>query len=222
MADKADVLIQALRDHFASAEPQPAATTPDVVPAKNPSGPTLVRIPGTDAYEPLEKPRHLDSLSLEEKEQVRVEAEKKQADRIEVAKRLAQRVEEDHYRALIDGARPPVGSTGREDRNFFEEWKHIWVPKPQFAVEYPDLLGDTPEQIAARATFLEVHSEYIDWKATWGLRDIALSGYEIAKSARPGRNLAPVPPDAILEEIQKRVNPSAAPIRNNRFVHSEK
>jgi len=216
---ESDILINALRDRFQD-QPQPTAEPTKI---SKPGAPTMVKV--GDAWIPIEPAataqqldRNNPVLSIEEKERIAGDAEKRQADRIEVAKRLAQRVEEDHYRALIDGARPPVGLTGREDRNFLEEWRHIWVPKPHFAVDHPDLLGDTPEQIEARATFLEVHTEYIDWKATWGLRDIVLSGYEMAKSARPGRSLAPVPPDAILEEIQKRVSPPEPKIVNNRYV----
>jgi hypothetical protein len=216
-----EILIAALRDRFQD-QPEVSAE-PDVI--KKPGAPTLIKDKqgNWQTMEPahpefMETPR----LPHEEQERIKADAESRQADRVEVAKRLAQRVEEDHYRALIEGAQPPAGKTGREDRNFFEDWKHIWAPKPEFAVECPDLLGDTPEQIAARATFLEVHTEYIDWKATWGLRDIVLSGFEASKSARPGRNLAPVPSHDILEEIQKRVSPQAAPIRDNRFRYSEK
>ena len=217
MADQSQILIQALKDRFSAESPAQASELPDVIPAKNPNGPTLLRIPGTDSYEPLEKPRHLDSLPLEEKEQIKADAERRQQERVAVAKKLAEQIESDHYKALIEGAQPPCGATGRPDRVFFESLKHVWKATEQACKDHPEMALMTNEE---KATFLEASPELIDYKATWGLRELILRGYEASKGARPGRQLAPVGNDEILAEVQKIVNPESPKIVNNRYVRS--
>jgi hypothetical protein len=215
MADQS-ILIQALKDHFRSAEPQPAATTPDVIPAKNSNGPTLVRIPGTDEYEPFEKPRHLDSLSPEEKEQINKDAEKRQQERVAVGKRIAAQVEQDHYRQLCESQMAPVGSTGRPAVTFLADLKKVFAPPtPICLAEHPDFLQMSTEE---RVTFLLASPEYVDWPRTYMLRQTFLEGFEKKKSARPDRVLGPVSDQEIMEHVEKLLSPEPPKIVNNRYV----
>ena len=129
---------------------------------------------------------------------------------------LAKQIERDHYKALVEGAQPPVGKTGRPDRVFFEGLKHVWKATEQTCNEHPEMAQMTN---AEKTTFLEASPELIDWKATWGLRELCLRGFEAEKSARPGRKLAPVPDDEIVKAIEQITNPKIPEARMNRYVH---
>jgi hypothetical protein len=195
MADKADVLIQALRDHFASAEPQPAESEPSVI--KKAGSPILIK-DGQGNWQTMEPvhPEMMDTPRLphEEQERIKADAETRQAERIAAAKRIAQVVDEEHYRVACENQLAPIGSTGRPDVSFLADLKKCFVPD----------------------------EANVDWPKTYALRQLLLTGYENKKSAKPGRQLAPVPDTEIAAAMEKILNPSSAPIRNNRFVHSEK
>jgi hypothetical protein len=219
MSDQ-NLLVDALRDRFADAEqPSQAAPEPSVI--KREGAPTLVK-DAQGNWQTMEPPHpELDPvtprLSHETQEKIKQEAEQRQQERVEVAKRLAKRIESDHYKALCDGQQAPVNSTGRPAVTFLADLKTVFAPPTnQCLAEYPEFLQMSTEE---RAVFLKASPEYVDWKSTWGLRELLLRGWEASKSARPGRDFAPISDDEILQEVHKVVTPKEPNIRNNRYVH---
>jgi hypothetical protein len=116
-------------------------------------------------------------------------------------KAVYNRLEEEHWKQDCDNPQPPVMADGVHlDRHFAEELKKCWVWKEVNGVRHPD---NGP-----------------DYQATLALRDLLAQGYEAKKSARPGRNLAPVPEEEILAAVNRIANPQPKEAVDNRFKHS--
>lgn len=132
-------------------------------------------------------------------------------------KAVYNRIEEEHLIQDCENLSPPVMKDGVHlDWQFIKNLKRAWVPKQEIGVEHPEYIQMSTEQ---RADFLEANRQYIDWQKTKALRELLYRGYENAKTAKPGRNLAPVPEEEILAAIEKIANPKPKEIVDNRFVH---
>lgn len=111
----------------------------------------------------------------------------------ENVKAVYDRIQEEHWKQDCENPQPPVMKDGVHlDRQFAENIKKVWVWKSD----------GTP-----------------DYQKTLALRELMYRGYENQKSAKPGRNLAPVPEEEIEAAIEKIANPEPKKVVDNRFVH---
>jgi hypothetical protein len=129
-------------------------------------------------------------VTPETRAEIVAEAEDRRKKITENIAQLKLDAEEAYYKKLVESEQPPVTINGRADHAFFEKLK-AWV------VSKAD--GTT------------------DWRRTYGVHQLALTGYENKKSAKV-RDLAPVDPEEFEKAIGNILNPKAPEIRNNKYV----
>ncbi len=113
---------------------------------------------------------------------------------VENLKALHDKIEEEHMIQAWNNPQAPVSKYGRLDWEFAKS-----LVDPQLLQKKPD---GSP-----------------DYKTSLALRELFYRGYENKKSAKPGRDLAPVPEEEILAAIGAIANPPVAEAVDNRYVH---
>jgi len=148
-------------------------------------------------------------LTPEKQQEIRDAADAAKVERNNQIGNLKKALDEAYWREMCETVcSPPVNQLGRLDHEFAEQLHGVWV-------------------------YTDSTKTLVDWKRTYYTRKEFQEGYQklleqgrlakVKAQAKMGKGEV-VPDDVIAQLIDTRINrqENAAPIRNNRFVHSEK